>query len=116
MLPFITAHLAWVILIGTAFIVLMGGISMLHSFIVSQRLHHLSIDVITNDAETFQHTHLVVCQTCKGKRHVSHYRYGRGNQERSVYVCYLCLPRLEQHIRQASSTQKQSGSPQLKAD
>ena len=101
MQAFMMAHLWLILLIGGAVLVGALGLTMLHSFIVSQRLHFLTMDVLEHDPESFQHTHVIMCHTCKGKRHVSHYRYGRGNAMKSVYLCYLCVPRFEHHLRTA---------------
>ena len=99
MWTFITAHLVWFILIGTTFIFVVGGISLVQSFLVSQRLHFLTMDVLENDPKSFQHMHVIMCHTCKSKRHVSQYRYGWSNAMKSVYLCYLCVPRFEKHLR-----------------
>lgn len=101
--------------LGVALMLLIGIVSVIRSFIVAHRLHLLATDVIVHDPETFHQVQVIACEGCHGKRHVDLYRYGSDAAVKTVYLCYLCVPRMERTIRstyQAYLTSHPGQSPQ----
>ena len=85
--------------VGIGLLVLLVIVSVIHSLLVAQRLHLLSTEVIVHDPETFGRVEVIRCEGCHGKRHVSLYQYGTDAAMKTVYLCYLCVPRLERTIQ-----------------
>ena len=102
MVQLITSHLSTLLWIGAAVLAFIGGIGVIKSLIVSGRLSHFATDIIEHDPATFRHLAVMECQACKGKQHVRLHQYGPDEKPKMLYLCYLCVPRLEKEIQGAS--------------
>ena len=104
------------ILVGVALVLFIGLVSVIHSLVVAHRVHLLSIKVAAHGLDTLQHVQLMSCEACQSKRHVHLYRYGSDKAMQTMYLCYLCVPRLERALEQVGhgSAVIQGGSSQRK--
>ena len=87
------------ILVGVALVLFIGLVSIIHALIVARRLHLLSTDVIVHNPDTLRRVQEIRCEGCHSKRHVDLYQYGSDTSIKAVYLCYLCVPRLEHTIQ-----------------
>ena len=102
MIQLLTSHLSTLLWLGAALLTLIGGIGVIKSLIVARRLYHFSTDIIEHDPATFRHLAVMECQACKGTQHVRLHQYGPDEKPKTLYLCYLCVPRLEKEIQGAS--------------